>query len=72
MRMSEQTPEDREQQVLDQEQDVLDNGQLTVNPYNAAEVAHQRWLETGQTEPDSVIATPEEDEDADDSGEDDE
>jgi hypothetical protein len=50
-----ETPESRETLVEEQEQAMLDDGQLKVNPYNDAEVAHQRWLETGQTEPASLI-----------------
>jgi hypothetical protein len=30
----------------------------TPNPYNAREVAYQRWLETGQTEPDAEAIDP--------------
>ena len=67
----EQTPEDREQQVADQEMAQLEEGQLKLNPYNDAEVAHQRWLETGQTEPSTLIPEPAEDEDDDESGEED-
>ena len=56
--------EEREQLIKDQEAAALENGQLTTNPYNDNESAHQRWLETGQTEPDFMI--PEQDEDGDD------
>lgn len=67
----EQTPEDREAQVQEQEQAQLDDGQLKVNPFNDAEVAHQRWVETGQTEPSSLIPEPK-DEDEESGEEDDE
>lgn len=65
------TPEDRQALVEEQEQAQLDDGQLKLNPFNDAEVAHQRWLETGQTEPASLIPEPAEDEDDDESGEED-
>jgi hypothetical protein len=48
-----ETPETRLEAVEALESEVLED--LKVNPYNDAEVAHQRWLETGQTEPASLI-----------------
>jgi hypothetical protein len=63
-----ETPEAREAQVEEQEQAMLDEGVLKLNPYNDAEVAHQRWLETGQTEPAALIPEQAEDQE-DDEGE---
>jgi hypothetical protein len=54
--MSEQSREEREQLVadLDAETEVV-----SVNRDNAE---HERWLETGQTEPDYTIPSEDEDE----------
>jgi hypothetical protein len=55
--MSEQTREDREQQVEDLK------GETEMVTPNVGNTEHERWLETGETEPEFMIPQPDEDED---------
>lgn len=62
--MSEQTAEERESQY---EELAAERAELVVpNDPNQYEAAHQRWLETGQTEPEFMY--PSEDEAEEDEG----
>lgn len=61
--MSEQTREDREQQVEDL------RGETETVSVNLDNAEHERWLETGQTEPEYMIPQPDEDDEEDDEDE---